>query len=59
MLAATLIVVGSYLLGSVSFAVVVSRAFDLPDPHEYGSGQSGRNQTSCEPATKRPPCSRC
>jgi len=25
----------------VSFAVVVSKAFDLPDPHEYGSGNPG------------------
>jgi glycerol-3-phosphate acyltransferase PlsY len=25
----------------VSFAVVVSRAFGLPDPHEYGSGNPG------------------
>ena len=36
-----LIVVAAYLLGSVSFAVVVSRAFGLPDPHEYGSGNPG------------------
>jgi acyl phosphate:glycerol-3-phosphate acyltransferase len=35
------IVVAAYLLGSVSFAVVVSRAFRLPDPHEYGSGNPG------------------
>lgn len=41
MLAAALIVVGAYLLGSISFAVVVSRAFGLPDPHEYGSGNPG------------------
>jgi glycerol-3-phosphate acyltransferase PlsY len=41
MLATTLIVVGAYLIGSVSFAVLVSRAFDLPDPHEYGSGNPG------------------
>jgi acyl phosphate:glycerol-3-phosphate acyltransferase len=38
---AALIVVAAYLLGSVSFAVVVSRAFRLPDPHEYGSGNPG------------------
>jgi acyl phosphate:glycerol-3-phosphate acyltransferase len=36
-----LIVVGAYLLGSVSFAVVVSRAFALPDPHTYGSKSPG------------------
>lgn len=31
----------SYLIGSVSFAVLVSRAFGLPDPHSYGSGNPG------------------
>jgi glycerol-3-phosphate acyltransferase PlsY len=35
------IVVAAYLIGSISFAVVVSRAFSLPDPHEYGSGNPG------------------
>ena len=40
-LAASLIVVAAYLIGSVSFAVVVSKAFGLPDPHEYGSGNPG------------------
>jgi len=35
------IIVGAYLLGSLSFAVIVSRAFGLPDPHEYGSGNPG------------------
>jgi len=35
------IVVGAYLIGSISFAVVVSRAFGLPDPHEYGSKNPG------------------
>jgi glycerol-3-phosphate acyltransferase PlsY len=39
--AALLIVVVAYLIGSVSFAVVVSRAFGLPDPHGYGSGNPG------------------
>jgi acyl phosphate:glycerol-3-phosphate acyltransferase len=38
---AALIVIAAYLLGSVSFAVVVSKAFALPDPHEYGSGNPG------------------
>jgi len=38
---AALIVIAAYLLGSVSFAVIVSRAFALPDPHEYGSGNPG------------------
>jgi glycerol-3-phosphate acyltransferase PlsY len=40
-LATLLLIVGAYLIGSVSFAVVVSRAFGLPDPHEYGSGNPG------------------
>jgi glycerol-3-phosphate acyltransferase PlsY len=39
--ASALIVIAGYLIGSVSFAVVVSRAFGLPDPHEYGSGNPG------------------
>ena len=41
MIPAVLIVIAAYLLGSVSFAVVVSKAFALPDPHEYGSGNPG------------------
>lgn len=36
-----LIVVAAYLLGSVSFAIVVSRAMRLPDPRSYGSGNPG------------------
>jgi glycerol-3-phosphate acyltransferase PlsY len=36
-----LIVVAAYLIGSVSFAVVASRLFALPDPHSYGSGNPG------------------
>ena len=31
----------AYLIGSISFAVVVSWCFDLPDPHTYGSGNPG------------------
>ena len=31
----------AYLIGSVSFAVVVSRAMKLPDPHSYGSKNPG------------------
>lgn len=41
MIAALLLVVLAYLIGSVSFAVVVSRAYGLPDPHEYGSKNPG------------------
>ena len=35
------VIVAAYLLGSVSFAVVVSKMFGLPDPHSYGSGNPG------------------
>ena len=31
----------AYLIGSVSFAVIMSRVFRLPDPHTYGSGNPG------------------
>ncbi len=31
----------AYLIGSLSFAVIVSRALGLPDPHSYGSGNPG------------------
>ena len=31
----------AYLLGSVSFAIVVSRLLSLPDPRSYGSGNPG------------------
>ena len=37
----TLAVVAAYLLGSVSFAVVVSRLMRLPDPRSYGSKNPG------------------
>jgi acyl phosphate:glycerol-3-phosphate acyltransferase len=36
-----LVVLAAYLLGSVSFAIVVSRLFSLPDPRSYGSGNPG------------------
>ena len=35
------IVVLAYLLGSLSFAVIVSRAMRLDDPRSYGSGNPG------------------
>ena len=41
MLASLAFVVAAYLIGSVSFAVVTSRLFGLPDPHSYGSGNPG------------------
>jgi glycerol-3-phosphate acyltransferase PlsY len=36
-----LVILGAYLLGSVSFAIVVSRLFALPDPRSYGSKNPG------------------
>ena len=36
-----LAILGAYLLGSVSFAIVVSRVMALPDPRSYGSGNPG------------------
>src|SRR5881397_2832302 len=40
-LATAAIVVAAYLVGSVSFAVLTSKLFGLPDPHTYGSGNPG------------------
>lgn len=37
---AVLVLIG-YLIGSISFAVVVSRAMGLPDPRSYGSKNPG------------------
>lgn len=36
-----LILACAYLLGSISFAIAVSRAMGLPDPRGYGSGNPG------------------
>ena len=36
-----LIALAAYLLGSISFAVLVSRLMNLPDPHSYGSHNPG------------------
>jgi Predicted membrane protein len=36
-----LFALAAYLIGSVSFAVVVSKLMGLPDPHSYGSGNPG------------------
>ena len=36
-----LVAAAAYLLGSISFAIVVSRLFALPDPRSYGSGNPG------------------
>ena len=35
---AILLIPVAYLIGSISFAVVVSKCMQLPDPHSYGSG---------------------
>src|SRR5512134_1233968 len=40
-MATTGFVILAYLLGSIPFAVVASKAFDLPDPRSYGSGNPG------------------
>ncbi|MFH1818879.1 MAG: glycerol-3-phosphate 1-O-acyltransferase PlsY [Pseudomonadota bacterium] len=36
-----LFIAAAYLLGSLSFAVIVSRAMHLPDPRSFGSGNPG------------------
>lgn len=36
-----LAVLGAYLVGSISFAVVISKAMGLADPRSYGSGNPG------------------
>jgi len=41
MLASFAFVLAAYLIGSLSFAVVTSALFGLPDPHSYGSGNPG------------------
>ena len=40
-LPALLAVLIAYLIGSLSFAVIVSKLMGLPDPHSYGSGNPG------------------
>jgi len=40
-LVSTASILGAYLLGSVSFAVIVSRLMGLADPRSYGSGNPG------------------
>jgi len=37
----SLLILAAYFIGSISFAVVVSRVMQLPDPHSYGSGNPG------------------
>jgi acyl phosphate:glycerol-3-phosphate acyltransferase len=40
-MATAIFILLAYLIGSISFAVVVSWFFGLPDPHTYGSGNPG------------------
>ena len=35
------LIILAYVIGSISFAVLVSRVFGLPDPRSYGSGNPG------------------
>lgn len=41
MIESMLTVLIAYLIGSLSFAVILSRAFGMPDPRGYGSGNPG------------------
>jgi len=41
LLPSILLILLAYLIGSISFAVVVSQCMRLPDPHTYGSGNPG------------------
>ena len=41
MLEALIVIVVAYLIGSLSFAVILSRVSGLPDPRSYGSGNPG------------------
>ena len=40
-MATAALILFAYLLGSLPFAVIVSRALGLPDPRSYGSGNPG------------------
>lgn len=41
MIALLLTVLAAYLIGSLSFAVILSKVFGMPDPRSYGSGNPG------------------
>lgn len=41
MIASIAFLLAAYLVGSISFAVLASKVFGLPDPHTYGSGNPG------------------
>lgn len=36
-----LLLIAAYLLGSISFAILVARGYGLPDPRSHGSGNPG------------------
>ena len=40
-MASALFILAAFLIGSISFAVVISWIYGLPDPHTYGSGNPG------------------
>src|SRR6266568_3545180 len=40
-MATAVFILTAYLIGSLSFAVIVSRAFALPDPRSYGADATG------------------
>jgi acyl phosphate:glycerol-3-phosphate acyltransferase len=42
-----LIIIGAYLLGSISSAVLISRLYRLPDPRDSGSGNPGATNVLC------------
>jgi glycerol-3-phosphate acyltransferase PlsY len=54
MIESTLLLIAAYLLGSVSFAIIVARLYGLPDPRSHGSGNPAQ-PTCCAPARNRPP----
>jgi glycerol-3-phosphate acyltransferase PlsY len=41
MIESSLLLIAAYLLGSVSFAILVARVYGLPDPRSHGSGNPG------------------
>jgi acyl phosphate:glycerol-3-phosphate acyltransferase len=41
MIESTLLLIVAYLLGSISFAILMARFYGLPDPRSHGSGNPG------------------
>jgi glycerol-3-phosphate acyltransferase PlsY len=41
MIESTLLLIAAYLMGSISFAILVARIYGLPDPRSHGSGNPG------------------